>query len=168
MSDIPLSEFGIDAITQKMIAALKQVASAMNKSAIIIYNNAVNSVKDQNLWNQSMGRPLLPMPQPPMLKIVNESLVIANEQGVGEKDWSQVFFNVPYVPIVPPPPPAPAVVIGTEQLYYPGFFTTTQGDGPSVAIGSVVNQAGHSYKKTVIGHSPFAPDGNVTAWQQIS
>jgi hypothetical protein len=168
MSDIPLSEFGIDAITQKMILALKQVASAMNKSTIITYTNTINSIKDQNLWNQSMGRPLIPIPPPPMLKIVNEALVTANEQGVGEKDWSQVFFDVPYVPIVAPPPPAPAVVIGTEELYYPGFFTTTAGDSPDVGIGSVVTQGGHSYKKTVIGHSPFAPNGNVTAWQQIS
>jgi len=166
--EIPLSEFGIDAITQKLIAAMKQVASAKNKSAIIMYNNAVASLKDQNAWNQSMGRPLFPPVPPPMLLIVNEALVTANEQGVGEKDWSQTFFEVPYVPIVAPVPPPTPVTIGGPEMEYPGMFTTTAGDGPDVPIGAVVVQDGHSYRKTVIGHSPFAPGGNITRWQQVA
>src|SRR6266850_847667 len=173
MPDLPLSDFGVDAITQAMIRALKQVASAENQSSIIMYNNTLASIKGQNMWLASQNLPPLPIPPPPMIKIVDEDLVkqLESESGIGQipkqdDRWGKVFLLIQYVPIVPPAPVALPVIIGAETIYYPGFFDTVSGDGPAVPIGTVVNQTGHSYRKTIIGHSPFAPDGNITRWQQ--
>lgn len=168
MPDLPMSEFSIDTLTQKLIVALKAVASKQNQSSIIIFGNSVAATKAQNQWLFSQGLPQIPLPQPPMLNIVNEALVAANEQGVGEKDWTGVFFQVPYVPIEPPPPVKVPVTIGGEDVAYPGFYDTLGGDGPTVPVGSVVVQDGKTYRKTVIGHSPFAPGGNVTLFQRIA
>lgn len=171
------TQFGVDAITQNMIRAMKQVASAKNQSAIINYNNVLESTKQQNAWLLSVNRPLLPLPSPPMLFVVNEALIKQNEaqtfQAVGgeavdsdKQDWN-IFFEVPYVPVIAPPPPPPSVTINLSAFEGPGLFGAN-GDGPQVPVGMQVSQDGHVYVKIIIGHNPFAPNGNVTAWQQVS
>jgi hypothetical protein len=177
MPDLPLSDFGVDALTQATIRALKQVAWAENTSAITMYNNEIAKIKGQNEWFSGNGLPTIPQPPPPMIKIVNEDLVKQLEANFGQKpgqtldesaDWGNVFFLVQYVPIIPPViGPAP-VVIGGPSIGYPGFFDTISGDGPAIPIGYVQPQGGHSYRKTIIGDSPFAPNGHVTKFQQIS
>lgn len=175
--DNPMEQFGVDAITQNMINAMKKIASVKNQNEILKYNNAVTSVTAQNAWLLAVNRPLLPMPTPPMMLVVNEALIKQNEgqtfvAGGGsatdsdKQDWN-VFFEVPYVPVVAPPPPPPQIHVNLAAFEGPGLFGA-DGDGPQVPVGTQITQDGHTYMKIVIGHSPFAPNGNVTAWQQIN
>lgn len=174
----PFQQFGVPAITQHMIDAMRAVAAAENASAIIDYNNQVESVAKNNATNKSLGIPLVPVPQPPMLKVVNTALIAQNESEVfaagggtavdsDKQDWD-IFFEVPYVPVVPPAPTHPAIVVNLDAFEGPGLYGA-DGDGPDVPAGTVVAGPGGvgSFRKTVIGRSPFAPGGVVTAWQQI-
>lgn len=178
-----LEQFGIPAITQHMIDAMQGVADANNKSAIINYNNALKSAQDNNAWLVSAGRPTLPLPTPPMLIVVNKDLITHNESvtfssanPAHDLDWGGVFFQVPYVPPQPKTQSAKPITINVNAFQGPGLCGA-DGDGPSVPIGTKVqgpdvlgldgggaNAA--TWTKIMIGRSPFAPGGIVTAWQQ--
>lgn len=67
----------------------------------------------------------------------------------------------------PPPPPTSTTFTVKDPLgpSYPNAYNVT-GDGPNIPVGTSFTQDNHTYTKTIIGHSPFAPNGNVTAWIQ--
>lgn len=169
MSTSDMSQFGLDTITAKLITMLNGYLSKRNTATESAYKSKIEEWKYRNLVNQGLGLPQDPMPPPPMIMMLNEDLVRLDEQGTGEKDTSNLFFEIPYVYIPPAPPSHPSVIIGGPTPGYPGFFDTIgQGDSPAIPIGKEVSQDGHTYRKTAIGQSPFNPTGFYTRWQQIS
>jgi hypothetical protein len=166
-----LADTAISVITQRMITALKQIAALRNRQAIDGYKAQLAQTTANNLTNVSLGIAPFPLPQIPLLMQLNEQVVIDNEQGVGEKDWSKVYDFVAYQPVPPQPPPVhPVVIDPNEDEDYPGYHIATSGDGGDVPIGaqSPTQADGHVYRKAKVGRSPFAPGGFITRWQQIS
>lgn len=78
-----------------------------------------------------------------------------------------VYWPNPPAPITPPtPPPTTTFTLGPSLApNYPGYYEMI-GDSPSVPVGTTTVIDGHTYTKQIIGHSPFAPNGNVTGWLQ--
>jgi hypothetical protein len=165
-SGVTFADTSIEVLTQKMIAMLKSYAASQNKQAVDAFKGKMDAWHKDVAFRQANNQPLQPQPVPPMIMFLNEEVVRQNEQGTGEKDWSSVFSSVPYVYIAPPSAAThPPVVIGQEDVSYPGFYDTVSGDGPWVPVGYKQPQDGHEYTKTVVSHSPFAPGGLVTLFQ---
>jgi hypothetical protein len=80
-----------------------------------------------------------------------------------------VYWPNPPAPLVSTLPTPPTVTLTVAQPVgndFPGFYEMN-GDSPAIAVGFMVSLGdGFNYTKTIIGHSPFAPNGNITAWKQ--
>ncbi len=171
-----LGDTALSVITQRMITALKQIAALRNRQAIDGYKAQLAQTTANNIVNTALGIAPFALPQIPLLMQLNEQVVIDNETGTGEKDWSKVYDFVAYTPVPPQPPPVhPITVDPAEDEDYPGYHAATSGDGGDVPLGAISppQADGHVYRKAGVGRSPFAPvyaDGqhHVTRWQQIS
>ncbi len=158
-STIPTPDY--NTIIARAIAADQVIAKAHNDTVIAIYKNTLATATSAN----ERGFPT-PLPAPPMLWGVNES-VIANNETNNLSDWP--FFDIPYVlPAAPPPAPQP-LKLGEPNPQLPGLFAML-GDSQEIISGTVHVENGHQYRKTLIGFSPFSPyaDHGVYQWQQIS
>lgn len=166
-----LQDTSIEVITQRAIAMLKAIAAAKNRQAIDGYKAQLAQTLQNNQTNASLGVAPFPLPPFPVLMKLNEQVVIDNEKGVGEKDWSHVYEFEEFHPL-PPKPPAvhPVVINPNEDEDYPGFHAAASGDGGDIPIGAIspIQGDGHEYKKSKVGRSPFAPGGIISRWQQIS
>lgn len=79
-----------------------------------------------------------------------------------------VFWPSPPPPFAIPAPPStiPGLTLGPALgVDFPSYYSMF-GDSPNVPVGSQVIINNDKYTKQIIGHSPFAPGGNVTAWLQ--
>jgi len=156
-------------VAQAMIDTAKQLATIYNTNAVNSYNLAVSNFNQNLPQLKVLGLPIPPAPVPPMLMVVDENAILRYELNLTPWVTPSPFFQyVQYVPIVTPPPDNhPSLKIEQAIPEYPGFFEVN-GDGPSISVGTTFkDDLGHVYKKTVISYSPFAPNGQVTAWQQV-
>lgn len=96
-------------------------------------------------------------------------LVFGGNAGIPNQGPVKVFWSDPPAPIVltlPPPPSINLTVAQPSGDEFPGFYEMN-GDSPAIPVGYLVSLGdGFNYVKTIIGHSPFAPNGNMTAWKQ--
>jgi hypothetical protein len=153
-------------VTQSMIDAEKVLDKIYNNSVVSIYNQAAKDYPDNAGRLKALGLPVPPPPEPPYLRFTDVNAIIFVEQQMTQGQQPPAFFTlVKYVPIVDVPTPT-ALTVSEAIPEFPGFFEVN-GDGPSILVGASFDQNGHTYKKTAISYSPFAPGGVVTAWQQI-
>jgi hypothetical protein len=162
----------VQQLGQELAASMQGQAATQNTAAVAIYNQAVAAYAAAYGTSPNSSAPAAPVP--PMLTVVDTAAVASYEvqwnalvsQGqyaqAAQINWSSVYSQIPYVPIVVAPVAPAPVVIGAAIPGEPGFFTTVSGDSPAVPAGTIVTQAGHSYKKYVYG-----PFGSVM-WQQVS
>ena len=154
----------ISQVTQSMIDTQKILCKIYNDAAIANYNLAMAS------YNDAIGRGFLqtPIPKPPMLMVADVAAITqAEEHFAGTQPSFVTWYQ--YVPIAPPVPPPTPLSMSAVDTGYPGMFELN-GDEPSIPAGQVWTDVGtgHSYRKVVVSHSPFAPGGQVCLWQQIS
>ena len=149
-----------------LAATLTSIADAQNKAAINLYNQAVTIYRKIYGTNPGPGAP--PLPTPPLLATVNSAVVESLEVSPPADDsgWLAVYTYAPYQPPTPPvvPTPTPTMVVQAFGEGYPGFFELAP-DSPAVSVGTSVKIAGLEYIKEVVSQSPFAPNGQVTAWK---
>lgn len=152
-------------VTASLIKSQKDLAKIYNDAAVADYN--IKLANAQSNLDRGFSAPL---PKAPMLMIVDENAIINTEQNylTGSAQPSFVTW-IQYVPIVAAPPAPRPLVLSATVTGYPGFYEA-DGDGPDIKVGTVdpLGQTGHSYRKTVVSQSPFAPNGQVCLWQQIS
>jgi hypothetical protein len=174
---VPISDFGIDAVTQKLITSMRAIAANENTKAVAAYNAAVDNWNHHAEWTHSVNEwrvkqtpPLAPFslrppPAPPDLLVVNEAFIAMSESGflqAANLDYSNIFIRVPYVPISAPHPAPPALVIGDPIPGLPGMFTSRSGDSGAIPAGYRHQQDGNEYVKILAG-----PMGSAM-WQQVA
>lgn len=158
----------ISAVTQSMIDAEKILDKAYNQAVVNDYNDKVANYASNIGQIKALGLPVPPPPVPPMLRITDTNAIIQAEENWSAGVNPPPFFTLlQYVPVPQNPPPTPtALSINEATMEFPGIFEAN-GDSPSIPVGSSFDQNGHTYKKIVVSYSPFAPNGQVTGWQQI-
>jgi len=152
-----------DSVVQALINELKDQASRMNAAVAAFYQAAVQKAEDA----KSRG---FQAAAPPQLElyVVNEWYVRAAEQGqlpAGAPD--QTWLKVPYLP-PPPTPTLPKPLVGDPDPFLPGYFQSGPGDGGQILANFVTHQDGKAYRKVVISHNPFAANGDVCRWVEVS
>lgn len=149
-----------------LAATLTSIANAQNAAAINSYNQAVTVYRKIYGTSPGPGAPAPPMP--PLLASVNAPLVESLEVSAAPTDaqWLSVYSYSPYQPPATPvaPTPTPNVVVEPFGEGFPGFFDLAP-DSPAIWVGTSVKIAGVEYIKQVVSESPFAPNGQVTAWK---
>lgn len=149
-----------------LAATLTSIANAQNSSAINSYNQAVTVYR--KIYGTSPSPSAPPPPLPPQLASVNTAAVEALEVSAAPTDaqWLAVYsystYQPPSVPAIPTP--TPNVVVQPFGEGFPGFFELAP-DSPSISVGTAIGINGRLYIKEVVSQSPFAPNGQVTAWK---
>jgi hypothetical protein len=164
----PTNNYSLQAVAAQMITGLTQWAQLNNQAAVSNYNTAMANYPQNAATDKALGLPIPPAPQPPMLMIVDSNAITQTETNFPVPVPQPSFFQyIQYVPI-PNVPAVPANPLSIAEAIpqYPGFYEVN-GDGPAIPVGTSFDENGATYKKVVISHSPFAPNDQVTAWQQI-
>lgn len=167
-----MASFTVQQVVQDYVTSLKKYAADKNKVAVEEDKLLVDSLIANNVNRAACTPPLppIPLPPPPDILIVNEAAAAEYDTEIGNEtvDFNSQFTTIPYVRIInTPTPPPTTLTIEEESPNYPGFFEMN-GDNPTIALGFVATVAGHQYKKVKISESPFAPNGIVSLWQQIT
>jgi hypothetical protein len=156
-------------IAQELANTLVTISNAKNAAAITNYNQAVTFYTKIYGMQPSASAP--PKPTSPEIESVNTDLVIQldlQSPPVQDSAWLGIYTYSQYVPPIVPPPAIqmPTIVVQPFGTGYEGFFELAP-DSPSISPGQTVVISGVTYEKEIIGQSPFAPNGQITAWKVL-
>jgi hypothetical protein len=150
-----MPDFSLDEVTRELISAQHAIADQQNKIRIMNYNYGVAGIKADNEQRIGLKLPLLPLPTPPMLMVIDDDKIVEIEQtDNGDiQFWHFEQYKPPFHVVLPKLPDPVVIDTAHEVPGYPGFFEAASGDGVAVAPGTRIIQDGTDYIKFTFG--PF-------------
>jgi hypothetical protein len=151
-----------------LASTLVTISNGLNAAAINEYNQAMTLYT--KLFGVNPPSSAYPKPVPPQIQVVNTTLVEQLEVQIPfptEAEWAGIYSYQTYIPPPLPTPviPEPTTVVEPFGAGFPNYFELAP-DSPSVSVGTKVTINGIVYIKEVVSQSPFAPNGQVTAWKE--